>query len=250
LWSLLPESIYGVDYRSTNLSQLGPELYGRVRLGGKRGELTYSAYYGYYTYASNDGTLETLREEGLTFSKRPGGITPGFDLRWKTPVKGLTVGGSLMLYDAKGTLTDGTYREPLTYWPTYYAQYDRKNLFLSAEYVSLAQYTDVGIGGQTPSSSLSNTRAWFAMAGYHLTDKLQAGAYYTRYVVVGADQTDPVNYFRDWVASSRYDFNSHFYLKLEGHFMDGNAVGFYGIDNPNGLKPQTKLVVAKVGFYF
>jgi hypothetical protein len=59
--------------------------------------------------------MEGFREQGLIFSTRPGGITPGLDLRWKTPAKGLTVGGSLMLYNAHGDLIGGTFRQPLTY---------------------------------------------------------------------------------------------------------------------------------------
>lgn len=249
LWSLLPEPMYAVDWRATNLSQMGAELYGRVHLSETLGELDYSAYYGYYNYASDDGYMEGFKEQGLYFSQRPGGITPGFDLRWKTPLKGLTAGGSLMLYDAHGNLINGTFRQPLTDWPTYYAQYDHGKLSLSAQYMTLAQTTDLTTDG-VPSSSLSKTRAWFAMAGYHLTDKLQVGVYRTHYTVIGADPTDPANHFREWVVSSRYDFNSYFYAKLEGHFIDGTGLGLYGFDNPDGLQPQTKVLVAKLGFCF
>ena len=250
LWSLLPEPMYGLDWRSTNLSQMGGELYGHRFLGKKRGELEYSAYYGYYNYGANDGYMETFREQGLYFSKRPGGITPGFDLRWKTPVRGLKVGGSLMMYNAHGTLVNGTYRQPITYWPTYYAQYDKGKWFLSAQYMRLAQPTYITTEG-VPSYSWTDNRAWFAMAGYHVTGKLQLGVYHTRNVLASVpNPSDPANRFRDYVVSSRYDIDAHFYTKLEGHYIDGNGLGFYGNDNPNGLKPQTKLVVAKIGFCF
>jgi hypothetical protein len=89
------------------------------------------------------------------------------------------------------------------------------------------------------------------MGGYHLTDKLQVGTYYTRYVVASAANTsDPANYFHDAVVSGRFDINSNFYAKLEGHFIDGNALGFYSLNNPNALNPKTNLVVGKVGFTF
>jgi hypothetical protein len=32
--------------------------------------------------------------------------------------------------------------------------------------------------------------------------------------------------------------------------MDGNLVGLYNFNNPNGFKPRTKLLVAKIGFTF
>jgi len=251
LWSLLPESMYAVDVRATNLSQYGAELYGGQRLGDKLGELGYSLYYGYYFYAPNDGYMEGFREQGLSFTKRPGGITPGFDLRWKTPVKGLMLGGSLMLYNASGNLVNGAFRQPLTYWPAYYAQYDIGKLSLVGQYMRLVQYTDLAIAGEARSIALSDSRAWFSMASYRLTDKLQIGAYHTRYLVTSSGQeSDPANHFYDSVVSGRYDVNSYFYLKLEGHYIDGNGLGFYGFDNPNGLKPHTNLLVAKVGFSF
>jgi hypothetical protein len=251
MWSLLPEGIYGVDIRATDLSQNGAELYGRIPIGRTLGNLAYSVYYGDYTVASNDGIMDGFNESGLTFASPPGGKTPGFDLRWATPAKGLKVGGSLMMYDATGNLTNGTYVQPLAFWPAYYAQYDGKKLFLSYQYTKLVQYQTVTINGSAPSTSGFDTPSWFAMGGYHLTDKLQAGVYYTSLVVASAlDKSDPANYFHDWAASSRYDINANFYAKLEGHFIDGNAAGFYGFNNPNGLNPKTNVLVAKVGFTF
>jgi hypothetical protein len=117
--------------------------------------------------------------------------------------------------------------------------------------MKLVQYQTVKITGNDPSSSGADTRAWFVMCGYHVTGKLQAGAYYNRYLLASADDHgDPANYFHEWVASSRYDFNANYYAKLEGHFVNGNGVGFYGFDNVNGLQPKTNFLVAKIGFAF
>ena len=251
MWSLLPEGIYGIDIRATDLSQNGVELYGVVPLMRNLGKMEYSAYYGDYTVASNDGIMESFKESGLAFTSPPGGKTPGFDLRWKTPLSGLKIGGSLMMYDAKGNLTNGTYVQPLAFWPAYYGQYDWKKLSLSYQYTKLVQYQTVTTTGAPPATSGVNTPSWFAMSSYRLTDKLQAGVYYTSFVIASAaDKSDPASFFHDWAVSGRYDFNSHFYAKLEGHFIDGNAAGFYGFDNPNTLQPRTNLLVAKVGFYF
>ena len=251
LWSLLPEPVYAVDFRATNLSQWGGEAYGNIHLGSRGGELGYSVYHGYYWDAPNDGYMEQFHESGEYFSKRPGGITPGFDLRWKTPLTGFTLGGSLMFYDAHGTLVDGSsYQQPLTFWPTYYAQYERGKLTLSGQYVRLVQWTDTHAPGAALESSVVDSRAWFITAAYHLTDKLQVGGYYTHYIVAGADLSDPANRYRDWVVSTRYEFNRFFYSKLEGHWITGNGVGFYGFDNPNGLASGNKLLVVKLGFCF
>jgi hypothetical protein len=251
LWALLPESIYGVDVRATNLSQLGAEVYGKTSLGRKLGRLSYSGYYGYYFFSSDDGYMALFNAAGYTFPNPPGGKTPGFDLRWGTPLPGLELGGSLMLYNANGSMTNGDYKMPLTYWPTYYVQLNRKKIFTSAQYTKLVQYQTFSVTDSSPSTSGSDTRAWFLMGGYHFTDKLQAGAYYTHDLQPsGGDNSNPANFYNDWVGSGRFDLNSNFYMKLEGHLMDGNLVGFYSFDNPNGFKPRSRLLVAKIGFTF
>ena len=250
LWSLLPEPIYAVDWRATNLAQNGVEVYGKVPLG-EVSKLQFSAYYGNYTDASNDGYAENYLEEGVIFTSNPAGRTPGGDLRWTTPWRGLTIGASLMTYNASGTMANGTYRQPTAFWPAYYAKYDYKNLFLSGQYTRLVEYDISAVTSETPSIDGSDTRAWFAMGGYHLTPKLQVGAYYTHDLdASGGDSSDPANYAWDWVASGRYDLNANFYLKLEGHFIGGEAMGLYGFNNPNGLTRRTNLGVAKLGFTF
>jgi hypothetical protein len=251
LWSLLPESIYGIDIRATNLSQLGVEFYGKLPLARKFGRLNYSAYYGYYYFASDDGYRASMAQSGLVFNHMPGGKTPGLDLRWETPVRGLKVGGSLMVYNASGNLVSGTYTAPYAYWPTGYAQYEFKKFFSSYQYAKLVSYQTATIPGSAPVTTGSDARQWFATGGYHLSEKFQAGVYYSKYTVPSAgDNSNPANHFKDWAVSGRYDFNSYFYGKIEGHFIDGNALGFYALNNPDGLKPKTNLLVAKVGFTF
>lgn len=89
------------------------------------------------------------------------------------------------------------------------------------------------------------------MAGYHVTDKLQVGTYYTRlWSAPLPSNPPPADFFHEWVASGRYDINSNFYAKVEGHAINGTGIGYYGFDNPNGPKPKTKLLVAKIGFTF
>jgi hypothetical protein len=60
----------------------------------------------------------------------------------------------------------------------------------------------------------------------------------------------------DTAISARVDFNSHWYLKAEGHFIDGDpttppaARGFYAYSNPTGIKSTTTLFVLRTGFSF
>lgn len=250
MWSLLPEGMYGIDTRSTNLSQLGVEVYGRIPLQQNLGSMEYSFYYGNYTDATDDGAMEALREEGFNLVGPPGGRVTGFDLKWHTPLTGLNVGGSLMKYDATATLTNGRYIQPPAFWPAYYVEYDRKKVFFSAQFVHEVEYDESVLQNAAPAVSQWDYSTWFVMGGYHITHKLQAGAYYTSYIVGDVDQSNSANYFHDWVASSRYDFNEYVYAKVEGHFIDGNSVGFYQFDNLAGLTPRTNLLVSKIGFTF
>ena len=88
------------------------------------------------------------------------------------------------------------------------------------------------------------------MGSYRLLKKLHVGSYYSRYVNKALDTSQPANYSKDWVVSGRYDFDSYFYAKLEQHFLHGDALGYYTSTNPNGLSPNSNILVAKVGFSF
>jgi hypothetical protein len=66
----------------------------------------------------------------------------------------------------------------------------------------------------------------------------------------GQDTSLSANYSKDWAITARYDFNSHVYAKLEEHFVHGTDVGFYSDTNPNGLKPRSNILAARVGLTF
>jgi hypothetical protein len=87
------------------------------------------------------------------------------------------------------------------------------------------------------------------MASYKLTAKITAGAYdsqqFNRQAALG-----PARYSKDWTVSGRYDFSQYLYAKAEQHFIDGTAIGYDTDLNPNGLKPNTKLTILKVGVSF
>jgi hypothetical protein len=251
LWALLPESIYSIDDRASSLAELGAELYGNVRLSKRAGSLVYSFHYGNYYYASNDGFAEDFKESGIDFANTPGGKTPGVDLRWNTPLKGLMIGASDQRIDAQGNLSNGFYRQSPAYSPTFYAQYVGGKFFASYQYARSIVHTEVQVTGSPVDDETSDSHLWFVMGGYHFTDKFQAGVYYSSELdAAPRDNSDPANFGHDWAISGRYDFNSYLYGKLEGHFIDGNVAGFYDFDNPNGLAPRTQLLIAKLGFTF
>jgi hypothetical protein len=60
----------------------------------------------------------------------------------------------------------------------------------------------------------------------------------------------PAKYSKDWTISGRYDFNQFLYAKAEQHFIKGTAQGYDITLNPNGLQPNTKLTILKMGVSF
>jgi hypothetical protein len=94
-------------------------------------------------------------------------------------------------------------------------------------------------------------RQWYAMASYKLTGKLTAGIYDSQLINHGLP-LGPARFFKDWAISGRYDFNQYLYAKAEEHFIDGKnaSAGYDTTMNPNGLQPNTKLTVLKIGVSF
>jgi hypothetical protein len=93
-------------------------------------------------------------------------------------------------------------------------------------------------------------REWYVMGSYRLLKKYQLGSYYSHYVNKALDTSLPANYSKDWVVSGRHDFNAYSYAKIEGHFLQGTGLGYYAANNPNGLKPNSNMLAAKIGFSF
>jgi hypothetical protein len=89
--------------------------------------------------------------------------------------------------------------------------------------------------------------------------RLQLASYYSHYGV-GFPLTDvePAGTGRinDKVATAGVDINRFFSLKVEGHFMAGVGLpadypeGFYLVNNPQGLKPDTNALVVRTGVNF
>src|SRR5258708_5452384 len=76
------------------------------------------------------------------------------------------------------------------------------------------------------------------------------GADVGRYKTLLGSPTLPANCSNVSVISGRYDINSYFYAKLEGHFIRGTALNYYVDSNPAGEKTATNMLAAKVGFSF
>jgi hypothetical protein len=104
----------------------------------------------------------------------------------------------------------------------------------------------------------TDVRGWYVAGAYRVAKRLQLGSYYSRYSlfsppILGLNGAQSGHVY-DRVVTGRVDLNRSWNIKIEGHFMDGYGVpgyypdGFYNVDNPQGLKPNTSALVVKTGF--
>jgi hypothetical protein len=249
LWILLPQSSYSVDNKSFYLAHVGGEVYGSVALGSRAGKLHYRGYAGQVYLDLTGGYLKESADHGLVFTSAPGGKVYGSDLRWASPLKGLTLGSSAVVQAIDGKGPIGTDHIDPFFIHAEYAQFEKGKFYFAGEYRRSPLSVILTIGPAVIPIPLDN-RSWFAMGSYRLGKKLQVGAYYSHYVNRAQDTNLPANYSKDWVASGRYDFNPYFYGKIEGHFLHGTGLGYYDSTNPNRLKPNSNMLAAKIGFSF
>jgi len=249
LWVLLPQSIYPDDNRDYDLAALGGEVYGDLRLGSRRGSLQYSGHVGNTTLDANGGYMRQLAQYGLVFPSPPSGSTSGGDLRWLTPLRGLTIGAGAANYALDGAAPAFNFHMPGSLNVVYYAQWDHGRWHLAGEYYRSPLRIVINTGDGA-SALINDFRCWYPMLSYSVTRKLQLGSYYSVMSNHAGDTSLPENYSKDWVLSSRYDFNPYFYGKIEGHFLHGTGAGYYNDTNLNGLKPNSTMLAARIGFSF
>jgi hypothetical protein len=249
LWILLPQSVYPVDNKSFFLAHDGGEVYGELPLGAAAGKVLYRGYAGQTILDLNGGYLKQLADGGLVFTTPPNGKTYGGDLRWEAPLTGLTLGSSAHVQAVDGSAPGGGIHIPSFVTTSEYAQFEKGKFYFAGEYRREPASPVLTLGPEVIPVPF-DTRAWFAMASYRLSERFQLGSYYSHYVNKQSDTTLAANYSKDWTISGRCDFNSYFYAKLEAHFLHGTGLGYYASTNPSGLKPNSDILAAKIGFIF
>lgn len=266
LWALLPQGVYPIDNKSFDLAHYGADFYGDMPLGKRGGTLSYRGYAGYRTLDLESGYVKDFNEAMPGFEQAfglpnalvttaPGGTVFGGDARWQTPLKGLLIGSSAFAEDLQGNAGAVSIHAARNIVTQQYAKFERGKFFAAFELKRMPvglTYTANTAGGPIPVLNPVDWRSWYAMTSYRATRKLQVGTYYSHIVDAGGGESTSVyqHYSKDWTISSRYDFNSHFYAKLEGHFLHGTDLGYYSDSNPNGLKARSNILAARIGFSF
>ncbi len=275
VFALLPQSIYPTDLREVTIAHSGGDLYGNIALGRNWGDLSYTAYIGHRSDGIHTGYPYVVTQWGVYF-RSLGALQYGADLRWNTPLKGLTVGVSRLNqhFTGKGSFVNllnpaaGMLPYAIStraYWTNqFYGEYLLGKLRLDAEYRRSYFYVPYVPG----SDSSTDPRGWYVAGSYRFAKFIEVGSYYSQYRMqsryggalglISPTQTDtslPQNHIYDKVVAARLDLNRFAYLKIEGHFMDGYGLGsypdgFYPQQNPMGFQRKTNALVVKTGFHF
>jgi hypothetical protein len=170
-------------------------------------------------------------------------------LRWETPLEGLAVGTSALVQALDGSGPEGSLHVAPFLLTDHYAEFRRGKFYAAAEYRRVPAGAVLSFG-PVKLPDPADYREWFVMGSYRLTRQLHTGTYYSHYINKALDFSQPTNYSKDWAISGRYDFNAFFYGKIEGHFLRGTGLGYYASTNPTGLKPNSNILAAKIGFSF
>jgi hypothetical protein len=281
-WALLPQSVYPTDLRSTTIAHDGVDLYGAIPLG-RAGSLAYTAYAGVRPDDRYSGLYYQLEDFGWRAHNHISASMTGADVRWDTPVSGLTVGASQIFQKERTalpsteiaapgfpplTLPDieavaGPYRTTAAY-----ADYGLGKLHLAAEYRRNIHFVDLEGWPAGRYVRDLNEKVWFVSGSYRVNKWVEFGAYESRYYVDHPEALDfagglpldaSVYHVFDHVATLRVDLAHCWNVKVEGHFMNGigdpfSPHGFYLRNNSTNFtpsfKPTTNMVVIRTGWDF
>jgi hypothetical protein len=280
-WALLPQSVYPTDLRSTNIAHDGIDVYGAIPLG-RGGALGYAVYAGVQPQDRYSGSYYQFVDVGWTAENHISAAMTGADVRWATPVNGLTLGVSQIFRKEHATIpatgmvlpavgaplpdiegVAGPYRTTAVY-----GDYALGKLHLAAEYRRIIHAVDLQGWPTGRYVRNLNEKAWFVSASYRVNKWVELGAYDSRYYVdhpaaldlpTGPPPDPSAYHILDKVATVRIDLARYWNIKVEGHFMDGigdpfSPHGFYLRTNSQmlapGFKPTTNMVVIRTGWDF
>jgi hypothetical protein len=272
-YALLPQSMYPIDLRDATIAHTGGDIYGKVRLPYSMGTLQYTAFGGHRSDSIHSGYPYTLKRFFI-YIQQYGGPVFGGDLRWKTPVPGLTVGFSRLneIITATGVAvpigsSGPIFGIPLVRYREYskqnwgnqfYGQYVHGKLHVESEY---RRYYQDQIIFNAFAEATNDVRGWYVAGGYRINRWLEMGTYYSHYhdiqVVVGISSPELPGQDHDYdkAVTARFDINRFTAIKIEGHFMDGFGAetypnGFYPPGNNDTLIPNTNALIVRTSFSF
>jgi hypothetical protein len=229
---LLPQSVYPLESDNYLLAQTGGEIYGYLK-SRSAGALEYRAYGGTILVDTLVAPSTLYQVQDLNVPYVVGGR-----LLWEAPLEGLRVAGSVQALKLDATLltsamaatptmaaipaASASVEIPAELWVAS-VEYAAHDLVLAAEYsrwyVSSSS-TNPAVIPQTP---VTTSERGYVMATYRVAKWLQPGIYYAVEFPDIDKRSGRANFQHDVATTLRFDINSHWLIKLEGHFMSGTA---------------------------
>lgn len=248
---LLPSSVYSEGFRESISTTIGAGVYGSLP-----GGVEYQAVYGTTQLKEDEGIAKTI--VNMT------GI-PGFndssvdwayagDLKWASPVEGLTFGTSTLGY--KAALNSPVHYDFEFEVESYIGsiEYVYGDLTLATEYQLMT--LDYTIAAFNKSKQM-DLEGYYFLAGYRINDWFEVGTYYNiQYTdkddrdgerFKGTGKSESEAWLKDLALTTRFDVNDNMILKIEGHLMDGLAMVDYDNNDPDDT---WYMLAAKVTFTF
>jgi hypothetical protein len=218
---LLPQSVYPVENVNFLLAQTGGEVYGYLKMGGA-GALDYRAYGGTILFNAATTTAGSPYQiESLNVPYLVGGR-----LLWETPIEGLRLGGSVQTLRIDTEILDKVTPVSVQIPATLAVgslEYSAHDLLVAAEYSRWYVGENSTDAAAFPSSPVTASERAYGLVSYRAARWLQPGAYYSILFPDVADRSGRANVQHDIATTLRFDINSHWLVKLEGHYMIGTA---------------------------
>ena len=262
-FALLPQSVYPSDLRANTIAHLGGDIYGSIGLK-KAGRVNYVLWAGRLPEDRRGGYYYGSRDAGSPLTNFAQSAK-GADVKWATPLSGLTLGYSYFYTLRYANARLLTFRgRPIPGGLPYRSDQDNTIHALSADYqrgglrLSAEFWRNDGFGrfsGAPIPASVQIPQSWYVMGSYRFNKRLEVGSYYSDFINNRTRDFTPDVGIRGPVVSTRFDLTSRWHLKLEGHFLEGiggnfSFRGFYPSTNPQGLQARTNLFVMRTGWVF
>lgn len=228
---LLPQSVYPIQTREVLFAQTGAELYGFAR----------SPSLGAVDYRLFGGTIfldsDALTPPGVPFDvvfRVP--FVGGGRLLWETPLPGFRVAGSLELvrFDTTVLIPGAASLEienRSTLWVAS-AEYQGHDLTITAEYSRWNADQRSNDAALSPPIDETSERM-YGLFSLRLAPWIQPAVSYALFYPNVDDREGRENQQHDLGATLRFDVNSNWLVKAEGHYMVGTA----GLLNPLRINP-------------
>ena len=255
---LLPTGVYPAINRDLLLAQTGGEIYGYLRVG-VLGAFDYRVFGGslQVVLPSQAGSLTQVSDYSVPY-------VGGGRLLWETPLEGLRVGLTGAALRAKATAVlfslwpgAGSPAPVLNESENLYLgiasiEYAVHDLLLQAEFEQERAVLTTDNQALVPNSVLVSETG-YGLVAYRLSRWLEPGVYYSLAYDnrnLGAEQDDR-NVQHDLAATLRFDINSFWIVKAEGHFMHGTELINAGNEQPVLTNPVNwGLFLVKTTGYF